>query len=104
MKWNAILLSVFMIVISCVPCADAAPRVGTLAQTTINPNTDSEDHSPAADLCSPLCTCNCCAGFALQTISQKASTAAIKVTIPTPVHQVAGVSKPSFSIWQPPRL
>ncbi|WP_369410458.1 DUF6660 family protein [Pontibacter qinzhouensis] len=104
MKWFAILMGIFMIVVSCVPCADAAPRVDTLAQTDINSNTDSEDHSPAADLCSPLCICNCCAGFALQTVTQKTSLPAVKVITPAPVHRVAGVTTPSFSIWQPPRL
>ncbi|WP_394344115.1 DUF6660 family protein [Rufibacter hautae] len=104
MKWFAILLSVFMIVISCIPCADAAPRVDTLAQTSINSNTGSEDHSPAADLCSPLCICSCCAGFAMQTVTQKTSPLAVKVTIPVPVHRVVGVPTLSFSIWQPPRL
>ncbi|WP_317125609.1 DUF6660 family protein [Rufibacter latericius] len=104
MKWFAILLSVFMTVMSCIPCADAAPRVDTPAQTSINPNTDSEDHSPAADLCSPLCICSCCAGFALQAVTQKASPLAFKVTIPVPVHRVASVPTLSFSIWQPPKL
>ncbi|WP_370457636.1 DUF6660 family protein [Rufibacter sp. XAAS-G3-1] len=105
MKWFSLLLSVFMIVISCIPCADAAPRrVDTVAQTSININTDSEDHSPVADLCSPLCICNCCAGFALQAITQKPSPFIVKVTTPVPVYRVAGVPTLSFSIWQPPRL
>ena len=104
MKWLALLLSVFMIVISCIPCADAAPEVSMLAQTTIQEKSDSDNHTPAADLCSPLCICNCCAGFALQITLQKTSLPVFKVITPAPVHQPVALLNPSFSIWQPPRL
>jgi len=104
MKWFAILLSVFMIVISCIPCADAAPEIDNHAPTIIISNTDSQDHLPAADLCSPLCICNCCAGFALQTTPQKTSVLIIKTITPAPVHRSVAIPNPSFSIWQPPKL
>ncbi|WP_373422661.1 DUF6660 family protein [Pontibacter ummariensis] len=104
MKWFAILLSVFMMVISCVPGADAAPGEDALAQTTINSNTDSEDHSPAADLCSPLCICNCCTGFVLQKSPQKTNLFVIRAIIPAAVYQIAAISSLSYSIWQPPKV
>ncbi len=104
MKWFAILLSIFMIVISCIPCADAAPEVDTSVQTSIQTNPDSDNHAPAADLCSPLCICNCCAGFALQTAFHKTSLPVFKVITIAPVHQPDAVLYPSFSIWQPPKL
>lgn len=104
MKWCAIFLSVFMMVISCFPCADAAPEKDTLAPTSIQANTDSENHSQEADLCSPLCICHCCAGFALQTTAQKTSHSIFKVMTSAPVHRVVALSNPSFTIWQPPRL
>jgi len=104
MKWLALLLSVFMIIVSCIPCADAAPEIDAHAQTIIKLNTNSQDHLPAADLCSPLCICNCCAGFALQTTTQKTSFSITEVIIQATIHRTVAVSKPSFSIWQPPKL
>jgi len=93
-----------MIVISCIPCADAAPEIDNYAQISVDISTNSKDHLPAADLCSPLCICNCCAGFALQTAAQKTSFLIIKTITPAPVHRTVAISNPSFSIWQPPKL
>lgn len=103
MKWFAILLSIYLIVLSGIPCADAASAADTLGQTSINADSHSTGHSPAADLCSPLCICTCCAGFALQTATQKVSPAVFKITIPAPAYVSVAVSYPSFSIWQPPK-
>jgi hypothetical protein len=103
MKWFTILLSIFMMVLSCIPCADAA-EIDTLASTSIQANPDAENHAPEADLCSPLCICNCCAGFALQTSVQKTSPAILMATTTAPVHRAVAVSNPSFIIWQPPKL
>ncbi len=101
MKWLAILLSIYLIILSCIPCADAAPGADTMEQTITNSN--STDHFPAADLCSPLCVCNCCAGFALQATAQKVSPAVFEIAIPAPAYRSVAVSQPSFSIWQPPK-
>lgn len=103
MNWFAILLSVFMMVLSCIPCADAA-EIETPAPTSIQANPDAENHAPEADLCSPLCICNCCAGFALQTSVQKAITAIFKATTTAPGYRVVALANPSFTIWQPPKL
>ncbi|WP_460893971.1 DUF6660 family protein [Rufibacter soli] len=104
MKWFAVLLSVFMIVMSCVPCADAAQGEDTLAQTNISSNQDSDAHSPVTDLCSPLCICNCCAGFTLLTANLKTNSLVVKITIQEPIYQEVAARTPTFSIWQPPRL
>lgn len=104
MKWFAILMSIYMIVLSCIPCADAAPGVNTPEQTFISADADSADHAPAADLCSPLCICTCCAGFALQTATPKVSPTFFNILVPAPAYRPGAIPQPSFSIWQPPQL
>ncbi|WP_370896059.1 DUF6660 family protein [Chryseobacterium gossypii] len=56
-----LLLTIYFMVLSIVPCSDVyaqAPDVSrNLSITTVGSENHSKDKS---DICSPLCTCNCC--------------------------------------------
>jgi len=104
MKWPAIILSIFMMFLSCVTCADGAPQVNVHEQTVVKDMAGATDEKQAADLCSPLCVCSCCPGFSVQSTLLKISQPLFTCAIPAPVFKPATVSNPTFSIWQPPKL
>ncbi|WP_394353941.1 DUF6660 family protein [Adhaeribacter swui] len=104
MKWVAILFSFYLLVLSCIPCADAAPQ-DHAAQTIISA-VHNKGGSPSSDvdLCSPLCLCRCCTGATLVYPASKVEFTPVLVTIPVPVYQSVSIPHPVFSIWQPPQL
>ncbi|WP_394336222.1 DUF6660 family protein [Adhaeribacter arboris] len=104
MKWFAFILSIYMVVLPCVPCADAAPRMDTLEQTIIGMDSSCPDETPAGDLCSPLCMCSCCAGFALQNVTHKITLSSFPIPVLLPDYQAAFSPHPYFAIWQPPKV
>ena len=65
MKWFAQIFSLYLLVLSCVPCNDGEHGHG---QSTGNPvqisaSTDQHgcpQHQHCDDSCSPLCGCHCC--------------------------------------------
>lgn len=104
MKRLAVIWSMYLVLLACLPCADVAPSERTAEVTCLASRASSSDQTPAADLCSPLCICNCCAGFALQTSLPKISLSVFSTTTPAPVHRQVALVNPSFAIWQPPKL
>ena len=59
MKWSLILLSVYLLGLSLVPCSDASNR----CEAPVAESTPYEEHShsnDADDHCSPFCYCACC--------------------------------------------
>ncbi len=55
MKWFAILLSVVILSLNAIPCADN--ESGHTHELSENHDHDSSEHE---DHCSPFCTCDCC--------------------------------------------
>jgi len=58
MKALAVFLSLYVIVLSCIPCPDMADQYN-LHRTEIAQSPSHGDHGDA-DHCSPFCTCQCC--------------------------------------------
>ncbi|WP_415324909.1 DUF6660 family protein [Chryseobacterium sp. MMS23-Vi53] len=55
-----LLLTIYFMVLSLVPCSDVhaqSPSINEVLQVTFQTDTHSKDKS---DVCSPLCSCNCC--------------------------------------------
>ncbi|WP_185269826.1 DUF6660 family protein [Adhaeribacter swui] len=104
MKWVAIIFSFYLLVLSCIPCADAAPQDNTAQKTISADNTCAGSPSSDVDLCSPLCLCTCCTGVTLVHPVFKLESIPVLVNIPVPVYQTVSIPNPTFSIWQPPQL
>jgi hypothetical protein len=106
-KFVNIILSIIILALSCLPCADM--EAGSVSHSSIEfaSNNESHSHDNQIDLCSPFCTCNCCSGqvltyFAVAVIDFPVATGVIKIALAT--------YKPFFSsnfygsIWQPPQI
>jgi len=103
------ILSIYLVALSCLPCADI--EVNSAAHKAVeissNHNEKSHDHNKKNDLCSPFCSCNCCGSqivsyFKINTFSFAFVSKSIKTQLPTYSSKFA--SNFYGSIWQPPQI
>lgn len=59
MKFLAIILSIYVLVLTILPCVDVP--IDNLLHKTELAKASSDKHTDEADHCSPFCTCQCCA-------------------------------------------
>ncbi len=108
MRLFALLLSLYLTCLSCMPCADDVVVCAAPAQTTMQatPHSDCSDHG-LGDWCSPLCQCHCCAGAVLAPIKP----VQLAITVPEQwttglrhgTMLVAAPTRSTADVWQPPR-
>lgn len=97
------LLSLYFLVLSCLPCADAEAM-------DFNDCTVSEHHSDGThhdDFCSPFCICSCCGSVVF---SQQNPVFLDAVHLPVisenkiPGYDSVFISSFFHNIWQPPKI
>ncbi len=103
-KIKSILTLVFafyMLAMALIPCADVCDD-GHEVTTSIN--SAQEHHEEHSDLCSPFCSCSCCASQI--TFAHFQSLEIIKNSVVRSFITLNQVFHHSiyFSIWQPPKL
>jgi len=96
------LLAFYMLALIFVPCQDACDSREHQSITTIQ--SAQEHHEAENDICSPFCTCNCCASYVLV-----ASVATISTFISSDDNSFPSYATPFYSAvaadhWQPPKL
>lgn len=109
MKFASIILSFILLVLSCLPCADADKDAVYDANGKVLAEKHF-DHSKElhSDLCSPFCVCNCCGAQVLSftpslSFSIREDFTAF-VEKPEIVYKTHFASMFSGSIWQPPQI
>lgn len=107
MKWINLILSIYIITLSCLPCADV--EVNSLVHSSVEFASNHGDHShdKENDLCPPFCSCACCGSqivsyFETSLITLPILSKSIKTQLPT----YTSVFASNFygSIWQPPQI
>lgn len=106
MKIISLLLTISILVISCLTCEDVTELKNIDKAKTSSTSISKNQSHTDADYCSPLCTCNCCGQplvFNLKSIRLKSlkPAANTKKTIEYRKHFASDFSQ---SIWQPPKL
>lgn len=106
MKLLALILSIIILGLSCLPCTDGKDNVwkgeGKTTQTIVAQLTGDTPHS---DFCNPFCSCSCC-GVQISSVKM----AGIEVSLPIYklTHNDTYVTSPLTPlptiIWQPPQL
>ena len=103
MRISLILLALYLVVLSCIPCSDKATVCSadsTCTETTADcPDNTTDEH------CSPFCACACCG-------CQVCDLAMVSNTIfaidfsqkPSPIYQNIFTKDFVAAIWQPPKL
>ena len=107
MRLFALLFSLYLTCLSCLPCADEVQGGVEQAQTTISAASHSDCGHSMGDWCSPLCQCHCCAGAVVTLLGTA------QLTFPRPPRWAAGprhaplvVAAPTRlagTVWQPPQ-
>ena len=103
MKWLYIILSIYVVSLSVLPCADEAGDVNAI-NASVADHGDTHDDN-CSDDCSPFCSCSCC-GVSINYFLSKAE-------INTPNYFSQFIVKMLYlqhiqsgfsgSVWQPPK-
>src|SRR6218665_2428504 len=107
MKSASIFLSIMLLILSCLPCADAAQDTVTDKGTALTQN-DHHSKELHTDLCSPFCNCNCCGAqilnFTPPLVINSDYVPVLYLTKLEITYKSNLASMFSGSIWQPPQL
>nr|WP_298152272.1 DUF6660 family protein [Flavobacterium sp.] len=98
-------MSVIIIALSGMPCADGAPSFNKSPQTVQSDSNSHTNHDN--DACSPFCVCNCCTGIGFFEVKQPASADIfVSALIEKQLPQYTSTLFANFqhSIWQPPKI
>lgn len=107
MRLFALLFSLYLACLSCLPCADDVQVCVEQAQTSISATSHSDCGRNMGDWCSPLCQCHCCAGAVVTLLG----TTTLAFSKPLqwaagPRHALLVVASPTRlagTVWQPPQ-
>lgn len=101
MKYMAVILSVYVLVLTAMPCNDvhaANTNSVSIELTKQNPNPAND-----ADLCSPFCFCHCCQTLLFPSFFNSSFVNIAETTLDIKLKEPAFLS-PVTSIWQPPKI
>jgi hypothetical protein len=105
MRFLACILSLYILVLTAVPCLDAPEFLGNetvqLTQNTAN----NTQEIPNVDWCSPFCVCSCCvSSITYQEVLHIDFTCDSFSPVQYPKYTFSFSSFNFASIWQPPKL
>lgn len=105
MKFLTLIFSIYLLGLSCLPCADKDECNNINTTTKISTSADNEKQHPGNESCTPFCSCTHCPASAFcQSIVPYKIPKIIFPSVEYPVYEISFSSKNSFSIWQPPQL
>lgn len=106
-KWITTIMSIYLIALSCLPCADMEVNSPAHALTELSSSNEKHSHDKEKDFCSPFCFCNCCGTQVLSyqpTITFGFSIVSAIITKQLPTYKSVFASNFYGSIWQPPQI
>ena len=105
MKIVNYIFSIYLIVLSCLPCADMEMDSTSHFSKEISSNTDKHSHDNENDACSPFCVCNCC-GNQNFACNMHYNFVFFKNTLDAKVPGYKSMITCNYfgSIWQPPQI
>ena len=105
MKFLAFSLSLFFMVLTMVPCSDAAKGLGEKVCLAENVHLE-QGQDQHADLCTPFCVCNCCGMsmtvMLLKKLLPEKIALLIKGTLPEKNYNYAVLH--TVGVWHPPKI
>jgi hypothetical protein len=101
MRYLALLLSVYILALTAIPCVDLMHPNQAMSQLTVEHNT--QQHRDC-DECSPFCSCNCCASAMVCSLPPLLTQVVVR-TVPVQTQYRAPMApNPYVPIWEPPCL
>ncbi|WP_141384455.1 DUF6660 family protein [Flavobacterium flevense] len=107
MKWFNIILSIYLIALASMPCADMEVNSAVHSLNVHQAEHDNHSHDKSKDLCSPFCICNCCGAQVLSyfpAISYDFPVISTVIKSKEPYYKSVFYSNFYGSIWQPPQI
>lgn len=104
MKFFALIMSVWLLILSCLPCGDSR-EYNDRGATAISAKTDHQQRKQGIEHCTPFCSCSCCSislsypNILTYTIANKLFTTKKYSAYSTPF-----CKEVSLAIWQPPKI
>ncbi len=105
MRFLAYILSLYILVLTAVPCLDAPEFLGSGNVQITQNTTDTAQGLPDIDYCSPFCVCSCCvSSISLQEVFHIDFTCDSFSPVQYSKYTSVFSSFNFASIWQPPKL
>ena len=101
MKFLTVILSIYVMILTFMPCADA--HVGNADCHSTVQQDQSGEHSEDIEFCSPFCFCACCQILSLTSIYTIPKINLPDVNIITP-SLVQNEIESTISFWRPPKF
>ena len=105
MKWITIILSVYLIGLSILPCADL--EITSTVNASQFLSEENHSHDKENDMCSPFCACSCCGVQVLSYhphIVFEFPVELFSTSLLAPNYKSVFASSFFGSIWQPPQI
>ena len=102
MKFVAFILSIYILVLTAMPCADS-PHANDLLKMELSGLKTDNNHRDS-NPCSPFCTCDCCITPVMQQDNSLHLDCTDYVYRDYSEYSVSYISSLFASIWQPPKL
>lgn len=103
MKFLAFIMSIFILALSIIPCADVdASSLKEKSNMDIHLSHNSH-HENTKDVCSPFCCCSCCVGFTNHLSFQINPLVTVVLDMTYPYIEKRIGTDP-FPLFQPPRV
>ncbi|OEK03370.1 hypothetical protein BFP97_18385 [Roseivirga sp. 4D4] len=96
------ILSIFILLLSMAPCADAWESSACDSEEVCE-SSNEHDASDEADDCLPFCSCLCCTAITIAPLQSFNFQEAV-ITLDEPKLEDNTYTPPAFDIWQPPKI
>lgn len=104
MKYLAILLSLYMIILSLMPCQDKEDYASANAKTSsIQKQSKGGEHTEQ-ETCPPFCTCSCCSVSRDFIQAKTYEIIAHKIQTQYSEYKMPEIADQSIEIYQPPQI
>ena len=93
-----------MLYMSSVPCGDGI-ECNSVSEERITATSDHSEHPHTLEICTPFCTCSCCAASVTMSYVSKGTVPEGEFNSASyPLYNVRFYADVHNSIWQPPKL
>jgi hypothetical protein len=99
LKIVAVILSLYIIALTMVPCVDNHLTGSEAATELCQKNNDSD-----IDLCSPFCTCDCCGTIISFELLVFFNSITVTPSVQKFYFRTPDVTEIAIAFWQPPRI
>jgi hypothetical protein len=100
MKLITVILSIYIIAISAMPCFDVHVETNSVSIENLKQNDNQKSY---VDLCSPFCFCNCCQSLSDPNFLNNMQCSLISYELSFTLAEQTYLN-PTISFWRPPKI